>query len=224
MKILVVEDESKTSAYLQKGLSESGFAVDVAADGDDGLSRGKAGDYDLIILDLMLPKRDGLSVLSELRRDGKETLSLILSAKDGVQDRVRGLEMGADAYLVKPFAFSELVATIHSLMRRGPSRRMDVFRVADLEVDLIRHQATRAGKRLDLTPKEFALLSLLIRFTGQTVSRTQISEQVWDMHFESDTNIVDVHIRRLRAKVDEPFPKKLIHTIRGIGYSLHEVL
>jgi two-component system copper resistance phosphate regulon response regulator CusR len=224
MKILVVEDETKTSAYLQKGLSENGFAVDIASDGEEGLTRSRAGDYDLVILDVMLPKRDGLSVLSELRKDGKETLSLVLSAKDGVQDRVRGLEMGADAYLVKPFAFSELVATIHSLLRRGPSRRTDAYRVADLEVDLIRHQATRAGKKLDLTPKEFSLLSLLIRCSGQTVSRTQISEQVWDMHFESDTNIVDVHIRRLRAKVDEPFPKKLIHTIRGIGYSLHEVL
>lgn len=222
MKILVIEDEKKTAAYLKKGLSENGFTVDVAEDGEDGLHLAKTWEYDLIILDVMLPKRDGWSVLSELRRSGKQTLSLFLTARDSLDDRVTGLDLGADAYLVKPFAFSELMAQIRSLLRRGPGRQAELIRVADLEIDLLQHRAMRAGTRLDLTPKEFSLLSLLARRAGEIISRTLISEQVWDMNFDSDTNVVDVHIRRLRTKVDDPFEKKLIHTVRGMGYVLRE--
>ena len=222
MKILVVEDEVKTAANLQKGLSENGFSVDIATDGEDGLNKGKNGNYDLIILDVMLPQRDGWSVLSELRTSGRETLSLMLTAKDALQDRVKGLEMGADAYLVKPFAFTELVATIHSLLRRNPARRGELVKIADLELDLVRRHASRAGRKLDLTPKEFSLLALLARKAGETISRGQICQEVWEMSFENDTNLVDVHIRRLRAKVDEPFERKLIQTVRGIGYMIPE--
>jgi two-component system copper resistance phosphate regulon response regulator CusR len=218
MKLLVVEDEVKTASYLKRGLSENGYVVDVATDGEEGLHLALTQDYDLVILDVQLPKRDGWSVVSELRRSGKQTLSLMLTARDSVSDRVKGLDMGADVYMVKPFAFSELLAQIRSLLRRGPGRPNEVLNVADLEVDLVQHRATRAGKRLDLTPKEFALLNLLVRRMGEIVSRTTICEQVWDMNFESDTNVVDVHIRRLRAKVDDPFPVKLIQTVRGMGY------
>lgn len=222
MKILVVEDEKKTASFLKKGLTESGFTVDLAENGEDGLHLAKTMEYDLIILDVMLPKRDGFSVLAELRRSGKQTLSLFLTARDSLSDRVSGLDLGADAYLVKPFAFSELMAQIRSLLRRGPGRPSEIIRIADLEVDLIQHRATRGGVRLELTPKEFSLLSVLARRAGEIISRTLISEQVWDMNFESDTNVVDVHIRRLRTKVDDPFDRKLIHTVRGMGYILRE--
>jgi two-component system, OmpR family, copper resistance phosphate regulon response regulator CusR len=222
MRILVIEDEKKAAAYLKRGLTESGFIVDVAEDGDTGLHMANAGIYDLIILDVMLPGRDGWSIISELRRSGKQTLSLFLTARDSVNDRVKGLDLGADAYLVKPFAFSELMAQIRTLFRRGPTRQPDVIRIADLEMDFIQHRATRAGIRLDLTPKEFALLSLFCRRQGEVLSRTLIAEQVWDMNFDSDTNVVDVQVRRLRAKVDDPFEQKLIHTERGMGYVLRE--
>src|SRR5262249_6500525 len=175
-----------------------------------------ADGYDLIILDVMLPRRDGWSVLKELRRAGKQTPVLFLTARDSVHDRVKGLELGADDYLVKPFAFSELLARVRSIMRRGAPGQTESLRIADLEIDLIRHKATREGKRLDLTPKEFALLSLLARRAGEVLSRTLIAEQVWDMTFDSGTNVVDVHVRRLRAKVDDPFEHKLIHTVRGV--------
>lgn len=220
MKILVIEDEPKTAAYLQRGLRENGFVVDVARDGETGLHYASDGNYDLIVLDVMLPGRDGWSVISELRKTGNSTLALFLTARDDLSDRVKGLELGADAYLVKPFAFSEFMAQVRSLLRRGPARQQETLRVADLEIDLIHHRATRADKRLDLTPKEFQLLALLARREGEILSRTLIAEQVWDMNFESDTNVVDVHIRRLRAKADEPFDKKLIHTVRGLGYVL----
>jgi two-component system copper resistance phosphate regulon response regulator CusR len=220
MKILVVEDEKKAAAYLRKGLAENGFVVDVAHDGAEGLHRARSGDYDLVVLDVMLPGRDGWSVLAELRQAGKGTLVLFLTARDAVQDRVKGLELGADDYLVKPFAFSELLARVRSLLRRSGPRQPDVLRIADLEIDLARHRASRGGLRLDLTPKEFLLLSLLAQRTGEVLSRTFIAEQVWDMNFESDTNVVDVHVRRLRAKADEPFAAKLIHTVRGAGYVL----
>jgi len=220
MKILVVEDEKKSAAYLRKGLAENGFVVDVAHDGAEGLHRARSGDYDLVVLDVMLPGRDGWSVLAELRQAGKGTLVLFLTARDAVQDRVKGLELGADDYLVKPFAFSELLARVRSLLRRSGPRQPDVLRIADLEIDLARHRASRGGLRLDLTPKEFLLLSLLAQRTGEVLSRTFIAEQVWDMNFESDTNVVDVHVRRLRAKADEPFAAKLIHTVRGAGYVL----
>lgn len=222
MRILIVEDEKKTAAYLQKGLSESGFVVDTANRGDDGLHLAINHTYDLIILDVMLPERDGWSVLGAIRKAGKQTPVLFLTARDAVADRVKGLELGADDYLVKPFAFSELLARVRSILRRGPARQPEILQIADLELDLIRHKAVRAGQRLDLTPKEFALLSLLARRKGEVLSRTLIAEQVWDMHFDSDTNVVDVAVRRLRRKVDDAFSVKLIRTVRGSGYVLEE--
>jgi two-component system copper resistance phosphate regulon response regulator CusR len=222
MKLLVVEDEPKTAAFLRKGLYEAGFVVDVAPTGEDGLHLARTGGYELVILDVLLPGRDGWSVLTELRRANVPTPVLFLTARDGVPDRVKGLELGADDYLVKPFAFSELLARVRTLLRRGPVRQPETVLVADLEIDLIRHRVSRAGKRLDLTPKEFALLSLLARRTGDVLSRTLIAEQVWDMNFDGGTNVVDVHVRRLRAKVDDPFDKRLIHTVRGAGYVLED--
>lgn len=220
MRILVVEDETKTADYLKKGLSESGHVVDVAHHGEDGLHLAMTEPYDLLVLDIQLPGRDGWSVLQSLRRAGRQLPVLILTASDKVEERVKGLDLGADDYLVKPFAFSELLARVRSILRRGPARQPDTLTVADLELDLPRHRATRGGQRLDLTPKEFALLSLLARRCGEVLSRTLISELVWEMHFDSDTNVVDVAVRRLRGKVDDPFPRKLIRTVRGVGYVL----
>jgi two-component system copper resistance phosphate regulon response regulator CusR len=222
VRILLVEDEAKIAAFLRKGLTENGFVVDHARQGDDGLHLARTGAYDLVILDVMLPNLDGWTILAALRREGKQTPVLYLTARDAVHDRVKGLELGADDYLVKPFAFSELLARVRSVLRRGPTRQSETIRVADLEVDVIRLRAFRAGQRLDLTPKEFALLSLLARRVGDVLSRTLIAEQVWDMNFDSDTNVVDVHIRHLRSKVDDPFERKLIHTVRGVGYVLEE--
>jgi two-component system copper resistance phosphate regulon response regulator CusR len=222
MKILVVEDEKKTAAYLRKGLAENGFVVDVAERGDDGLHLALTGDYDLLVLDVLLPGRDGWSVLAELRRAGRSMPALFLTARDAVGDRVKGLELGADDYLVKPFAFSELLARVRSVLRRGPGRDPELLRIADLEIDPLRRRAVRAGRRLELTPKEFALLELLVRRRGEPLSRTVIAEQVWDMNFDCNTNVVDVHIRRLRSKVDDPFERKLIRTVRGVGYALDE--
>ncbi len=220
MRLLIIEDDPKTITYLRKGLSEHGFIIDTAAYGEDGLHQALSRVYDLIILDVMLPQRNGWSVLTELRRHEVQAAVLMLTARDAVPDRVKGLELGADDYLVKPFAFSELLARVRSLLRRGLPRQAAVFSLADLEVDLPRHRAQRGGVQLDLTPKEFALLSLLIRHTGEVLSRTLIAEQVWDINFHSDTNVVDVSIRRLRRKVDEPFSTPLIHTVRGVGYVL----
>lgn len=220
MRLLIVEDEPKTVAYLRKGLSEHGFVVDVAEQGDDGQHLALSGQYDLIILDVLLPQRDGWAIIAEMRRRGILTPVLFLTARDAIQDRVKGLELGADDYLIKPFAFSELLARVRTLLRRGPERQPEVLRVADLEIDLLRFQARRGGSRLDLTPKEFVLLSLLAQRAGEVLSRTLIAEQVWDMNFDSDSNVVDVAVRRLRRKVDEPFPSKLIHTVRGVGYVL----
>ncbi|MHB9060906.1 MAG: heavy metal response regulator transcription factor [Desulfobacteria bacterium] len=222
MRILVVEDEQKAAAYLKKGLSENGFVVDVAGTGEEGLHLAFSVHYDLVILDVMLPEGDGWSVISGMRAKGRQTPVLFLTARDSVPDRVRGLELGADDYLVKPFAFSELLARIRSILRRGPARQPEVLRAADLEIDLVRHKARRGGKALDLTPKEFALLSLLVRRAGEVLSRSLIAEQVWDINFESDTNVVDVAIRRLRSKVDDPFVEKLVHTVRGVGYVFEE--
>ncbi len=222
MRLLVIEDERKTAGHLRKGLGENGFAVDVARDGEEGLVLAQGGGYDVIILDVMLPGRDGWEVLRELRQTDALTPVLFLTARDSVPARVKGLELGADDYLVKPFAFSELLARIRTILRRGSARQPDVVHIADLELDLIRRRAARGGRRLDLTPKEFDLLSLLARRRGEVLSRAVIAEQVWDMTFEGETNVVDVHIRRLRAKVDDPFEQKLIHTIRGAGYVLDD--
>jgi two-component system copper resistance phosphate regulon response regulator CusR len=220
MRALIIEDETKTASYLRKGLTESGFVVDTAPDGEDGLHQALESVYDVIVCDVMLPRMDGWAIVSRLRERGVATPILLLTARDAVPDRVRGLELGADDYLVKPFAFSELLARIRTLLRRGASRPLETYRAADVEVDVIRHRATRGGRELNLSPKEFALLSLFVRRAGEALSRTLIAEQVWDMNFDSDTNVVDVAVRRLRQKVDDPFDRKLIHTIRGVGYVL----
>jgi two-component system copper resistance phosphate regulon response regulator CusR len=222
VKVLIVEDEVKAAAYLRKGLSEHGYVADVATNGEDGLYLAQNSEYDLLILDVMLPNRDGWSVMSELRRSGRQTPVLFLTARDSVPDRVKGLELGADDYLVKPFAFSELLARIRTILRRGPVRRSESLRFADLELDPLSHRAMRGGKRLDLTPKEFLLLALFVRRAGEVLSRTLIAERVWDMSFDSGTNVVDVHVRRLRSKVDDPFERKLIRTVRGVGYVMEE--
>jgi two-component system copper resistance phosphate regulon response regulator CusR len=219
MRILVVEDEPKTGSYLKKGLAESGYVVDLATNGSDGLFHAREEEYDLIVLDVMLPGIDGWQVVTELRKT-RDTPVLFLTARDEVEDRVRGLELGADDYLVKPFAFSELLARVRTLLRRGPAREPDHIDIADLSIDVLKHRVTRGDARIDLTPKEFTLLHLLAHRQGEVLTRSLIASQVWDMNFDSDTNVVDVAIRRLRAKVDDPFQVKLIHTIRGMGYVL----
>ncbi|MBK7356408.1 heavy metal response regulator transcription factor [Propionivibrio sp.] len=221
MKILVVEDEHKTGNYLKQGLMEAGFVVDLARDGIDGLHLALTEAFDLVILDVMLPGIDGWQVLQGIRRSGKDIPVLFLTARDDVDDRVKGLELGADDYLVKPFAFSELLARVRTLLRRGgKSKESDVLRAADLELDLLRRRVNRSGKKIDLTSKEFALLELLLRRQGEVLPRSLIASQVWDMNFDSDTNVIEVAIRRLRVKVDDNFEPKLIRTVRGMGYVL----
>ncbi|CAE6720674.1 Transcriptional activator protein CzcR [Paraburkholderia domus] len=219
MRILVIEDELKTAAYLKKGLEESGYAVDVANDGPQGLILAQEEEYDVIVLDVMLPGMDGWTIVKTLRST-RTTPVLFLTARDDVDDRVRGLELGADDYLVKPFAFVELLARVRTLARRGPPRESELIKVGDLEMDVNRRRVKRGGTRIDLTPREFSLLQLLARRQGEVLSRTQIASYVWDMNFDSDTNVVEVAIRRLRTKIDDNFPVKLIHTVRGVGYVL----
>ena len=220
MKILVIEDEPRAAEYLRQGLTESGYAVEVAHNGTDGLHAAANGDHDLVILDVMLPGIDGFAVLSALRTS-RQVPVLMLTARGQIDDKLRGFEMGADDYLVKPFQFPELLARVRALLKRGQPVTADpVLRAADLEIDPVRHRATRAGQRIDLSAKEFALLTLLTQKTGDVLSRTQIASLVWDIHFDSDTNVVEVAIRRLRAKIDDAFEEKLIHTVRGVGYVL----
>ncbi|AUM70070.1 MULTISPECIES: heavy metal response regulator transcription factor [Pseudomonas] len=221
MRLLIVEDEEKTSSYVHRGLSELGYIVDVATNGIDGLHYALEMDYDVVILDVMLPGKDGYGVLQGLRLY-KKTPVIMLSARGTVDDRVRGLREGADDYLAKPFSFAELVARIQALIRRFADDTADPthLRIDDLEVDLQARKVTRAGVRLDLTAKEFCLLSLLARHQGEILPKLMIAEQVWDMNFDSDANVVEVAIKRVRAKVDAPYPRKLLHTVRGMGYVL----
>jgi two-component system, OmpR family, copper resistance phosphate regulon response regulator CusR len=220
MRVLVIEDEKKTAAFLAKGLREAGFAVDLAHDGETGLKQAHAREFNLLIVDVMLPKKDGWEVLEELRRGGNRTPILFVTARDSVRDRVKGLELGADDYLVKPFAFSELLARVRSVLRRAPKGETKHLRIDDLKLDLQRHKAVRSRVPLNLTPKEFLLLAHLVRSAGEVVSRAEIAEHVWDIGFKTNTNVVDVIVRRLRAKVDDPFKTKLLQTIRGVGYVL----
>jgi two-component system copper resistance phosphate regulon response regulator CusR len=221
MKILIVEDEPKTGSYLKIGLTQAGFNVHVATDGWDGLDQALNEEYDLMVLDVMLPGLDGWEVIRRLRQENKTLPVLFLTARDEIDDRVKGLELGADDYLVKPFAFPELLARIRTRVRRNqPSPTLDKLAVADLEIDLLRRRVSRAGQRIDLTNKEFSLLELLVRRAGEVLTRTLIASQVWDMNFSSDTNAVDVAVRRLRSKVDDGFEPKLIQTVRGVGYML----
>ena len=221
MKILIIEDEPKTGDYLKQGLTEAGFVTDLARDGWDGLALAKEGHFDLMILDVMLPGINGWQVLEGVRRAGIDMPVLFLTARDQVEDRVKGLELGADDYLVKPFAFAELLARVRTLVRRvHAGLEPAVLKAADLELDLLRRRAMRAGRKIELTAKEFALLELFLRRKGEVLPRCLIASQVWDMNFDSDTNVIDVAVRRLRVKIDEGFESKLIHTVRGMGYVL----
>ncbi|HHL45756.1 MAG TPA: response regulator [Gammaproteobacteria bacterium] len=221
MKLLVVEDEIKTGEYLRQGLSEAGFVVDLAHNGLDGHHLAMTEQYDLAILDVMLPDVDGWRILKSIREAGKDIPVLFLTARDSIDDRVKGLELGADDYLVKPFAFAELLARVRTLLRRGAVAVTELnLRIANLELDVARHRASRSGKPIHLTAKEFALLELLVRRRGEVLPRSLIASQVWDMNFDSDTNVIDVAIRRLRAKIDDDFEPKLIKTVRGMGYMI----
>ena len=218
VRVLVIEDHEQTAKLLQRGLNEVGFVVDVCTDGLDGLQMAVNTQYDLLILDVMLPTLDGWMILAGFRERDRDTPALILSARESVDDRVRGLSLGADDYLVKPFAFAELIARVHSVLRRSAGTIPEVLRIADLELDYVRQRAVRAGNTLDLSPKEFALLGHLARRAGEPQTRAMLAHDVWDMPREGESNVVDVSVRRLRSKVDDPFERKLIHTVRGVGY------
>jgi two-component system, OmpR family, copper resistance phosphate regulon response regulator CusR len=218
MKILVIEDDPKTGDYLKKGLRESGYSVDLARTGTDGLQMALGGAYDLVVLDVSLPGIDGWQIMPALREKGDMRV-LFLTARDQLSDRIRGLELGADDYLVKPFSFTELVLRIRTLLRRGPAREADVYEVAGLRLDVLRRKVTREGAEIALTNKDFLLLHLLVKRQGEALPRTLIASEVWNMNFDSDTNVVDVAVKRLRAKVDKPFARPLIHTVRNVGYA-----
>ncbi|MCD8504921.1 MAG: heavy metal response regulator transcription factor [Burkholderiaceae bacterium] len=222
MRLLIVEDERKTGEYLKQGLTEAGFVVDVCHSGDEGLNLATHQPYDLLVLDIMLPGMNGYALLEALRKRGDTTPVLLLSARDLVEDRVKGLELGADDYLVKPFSFSELLARVRTLLRRGRTLDSAEIQVADMHIDFLKRRVTRAGQRIDLTAKEFALLELLVRRKSEVLPRSLIASQVWDMNFDSDTNVVEVAIRRLRSKIDDPSELKLIRTVRGMGYVLED--
>lgn len=222
MKILLIEDDAETARYIVKGLTQEGFVVDHADNGRDGLVLAAEGTHDVLVVDRMLPGPDGLSIVKTVRGAGVKTPVLFLTTMSGIDDRVAGLEAGGDDYLLKPFAFSELLARIHALARRPPlSNEQTVLQVADLEMDLIRRKVTRAGRTIELQPREFRLLEYLMRNVGRVLTRTMLLEHVWDFHFDPNTNVVETHISRLRAKLDRPFDSELIHTVRGAGYSLH---
>lgn len=222
MRILIVEDEKKVASFIKKGLEEESYAVDLAYDGEEGLFLAENNDYDLIVLDVMLPKKSGIEVISALRGKRVDIPALMLTAKDSVNDRVAGLDAGCDDYLTKPFAFDELLARIRALLRRGTKEKSAQLKVADLVIDLTTHAVTRSGKDIDLTSKEYALLEYFVRNKGRILTRTNISEHVWDYNFDSFTNVIDVYINYLRNKVDKDFEQKLIHTVRGVGYTLKE--
>ncbi len=222
MKILVIEDDPKTGDYLKKGLRESGYSVDLSRTGTDGLQMALGGAYDLVVLDVSLPGIDGWQIMPALRERGDMRV-LFLTARDQLSDRIRGLELGADDYLVKPFSFTELVLRIRTLLRRGPAREADVYEVAGLRLDVLRRKVTREGAEIALTNKEFLLMHLLVKRQGEALPRTLIASEVWNMNFDSDTNVVDVAVKRLRAKVDKPFAKPLIHTVRNVGYAFGDL-
>jgi DNA-binding response OmpR family regulator len=222
MRMLLVEDETKVAELVARALRAERYAVDLAADGPSGWELADAYDYDLIILDLMLPGFSGTELLKRIRRKNQQVPVLILTARDATEEKVANFEAGADDYLTKPFAFAELIMRVKALLRRGPVTRASVLRVADLEVDRLTQQVKRAGRRIELTPKEYALLEYLMSSPGRVFSRTMIIEHVWDQSFEGLTNIVDVYVRHLRSKIDDPFPVKLIRTVRGVGYGLAE--
>ena len=220
MRILVVEDERKVASFVKKGLEEEGYAVDVAPDGERAIYFAETNDYDVIILDWMIPKGDGLSVLRHLRGSGVATPVILLTAKDAVNDKVQGLNSGADDYLTKPFEFAELLARVRALFRRGKSDQPTVLEVCDLRMDLLGRKVARGGVPVDLTAKEYSLLEYFMRNAGKVLTRTMIAEHVWDVHFDSDTNVIDVYVNYLRNKIDKPFEPKLLQTVRGVGYVL----
>jgi two-component system OmpR family response regulator len=221
MKILVIEDDREAADYLEKAFAEAGHTVHVAGDGDTGFALAESGDYDVMVVDRMLPRRDGLSVIAALRSRGNTTPVLTLSALGEVDDRVTGLRAGSDDYLTKPYAFSELLARVEVLNRRASSREAEtVYRVGDLELDRLSHEVRRAGREITLQPREFRLLEYLMRHGGQVVTRTMLLENVWDYHFDPQTNVIDVHVSRLRGKIEKGFDKPILHTVRGAGYML----
>ncbi|MCF8720193.1 heavy metal response regulator transcription factor [Nitrospina gracilis] len=222
MRILIVEDEKKVAGFIKKGLEEETYAVDVATDGEEGQNLAEMNHYDLIILDLMLPKIKGLDVLAHLRTKNINTPIILLTAKDSVEDKVTGLNQGADDYLTKPFAFSELLARIRSLLRRGQSETKTVLQVGDLTLDLVSHKVKRGGEEIELTGKEYSLLEYFMRNAGKVLTRTMIAEHVWDYNFDTFTNVIDVYVNHLRKKIDKQYDHKLLHTLRGVGYVMRE--